>query len=261
MQADALAGLLAHLDMTPAVIAGGSGGARVSLLTAARHPETAAGLAIWWISGGVYGLLSLATHYCGGSVGGGVDARDGGGGRSARMGGGAGAEPLQPGPLPGAGPRPTFIADDGALDAGLLPARRRARARACPTPTPGPSRFPALVFRSGESDPHHTRATSEALADLLPQSPPRRAAVGRPGVDRAPGRPGGGAVRPLAPAWPPSSWSGRPTFSADRPISAGRCSGGRRPFSADGSRLLLHRSRRPLVERGDHRASRSGSSG
>ena len=68
MQADALAGLLTHLDMTPAVIAGGSGGARVSLLTAARHPEAAAGLAIWWISGGVYGLLSLATHYCGGSV-------------------------------------------------------------------------------------------------------------------------------------------------------------------------------------------------
>ena len=68
MQADALAGLLTHLDMTPAIIAGGSGGARVSLLTAARHPETAAGLAIWWISGGVYGLLSLATHYCGGSV-------------------------------------------------------------------------------------------------------------------------------------------------------------------------------------------------
>src|ERR1700722_16799756 len=68
MQADALAGLLTHLDMTPAIIAGGSGGARVSLLPAARPPETAAGLAIWWISGGVYGLLSLATHYCGGSV-------------------------------------------------------------------------------------------------------------------------------------------------------------------------------------------------
>ncbi len=68
MQADALAGLLGHLDMTPAVIAGGSGGARVSLLTAARHPEAAAGLAIWWISGGVYGLLTLAMHYCGGSL-------------------------------------------------------------------------------------------------------------------------------------------------------------------------------------------------
>ena len=47
---------------------GGLGRRPGLLLTAARHPETAAGLAIWWISGGVYGLLSLATHYCGGSV-------------------------------------------------------------------------------------------------------------------------------------------------------------------------------------------------
>ncbi len=30
--------------------------------------------------------------------------------------------------------------------------------------------IPALVFRSGASDVHHTRATSEALAGLLPQA-------------------------------------------------------------------------------------------
>src|SRR5689334_13766369 len=35
MQADVLIGLLSQLDMTPAVIMGGSGGARVSLLAAA----------------------------------------------------------------------------------------------------------------------------------------------------------------------------------------------------------------------------------
>jgi len=29
---------------------------------------------------------------------------------------------------------------------------------------------PALVFRSGASDPHHTRATSESLAALLPRA-------------------------------------------------------------------------------------------
>ena len=68
MQADVLAGLLRELDMTPAVIAGGSGGARVSLLTAARLPEVTAGVAVWWISGGVYGLLTLAMHYCGESL-------------------------------------------------------------------------------------------------------------------------------------------------------------------------------------------------
>ena len=52
MQADVLAGLLRGLDLAPAVIIGGSGGSRVSLLTAARHPDVAAGLAMWWISGG-----------------------------------------------------------------------------------------------------------------------------------------------------------------------------------------------------------------
>src|SRR5580658_2538628 len=64
MQADTLAGLLAQLDMTPAVIVGGSGGARVSLLTAARHRELAAALAMWWISGGTFGLIGLGQHYC-----------------------------------------------------------------------------------------------------------------------------------------------------------------------------------------------------
>src|SRR5207248_6542588 len=68
MQADALAGLLRHLDMTPCVIAGGSGGSRVSLLTAARHRDITAGVAMWWISGGPFGLMSLGTHYCGGSI-------------------------------------------------------------------------------------------------------------------------------------------------------------------------------------------------
>ena len=40
--------------------------------------------------------------------------------------------------------------------------------------------IPALVFRSGVSDPHHTRATSEALAGDPARRPPGRAAVGRP---------------------------------------------------------------------------------
>src|SRR5215211_1916267 len=56
MQADTLAALIDHL---------GLGGARVSMLTAARHPELTAGLAMWWISGGPFGLMTLAVHYCG----------------------------------------------------------------------------------------------------------------------------------------------------------------------------------------------------
>ena len=58
MQADTLAALIDHLDLGPTVVIGGSGGARVSMLTAARHPELTAGLAMWWISGGPFGLMT-----------------------------------------------------------------------------------------------------------------------------------------------------------------------------------------------------------
>ena len=68
MQADKLAGLLRALDLAPAVIVGGSGGARVSLLTAAKHPDVTAKLAMLWISGGVYGSMLLGVHYCGESI-------------------------------------------------------------------------------------------------------------------------------------------------------------------------------------------------
>lgn len=168
MQADALAGLLAHLDMAPAVIAGGSGGARVSLLTAARHPETAAGLAIWWISGGVYGLLSLATHYCGGSV---QAAWTRGMEAVADLPEWAEVQELNP------SNRDRFLAQDPAT---FIAAMERWMLAYCPRddePVPGLPEaeaealdIPALVFRSGVSDPHHTRATSEALAGILPRA-------------------------------------------------------------------------------------------
>jgi pimeloyl-ACP methyl ester carboxylesterase len=168
MQADALAGLLTELDLTPAVITGGSGGARVSLLTAARHPETAAGLAIWWISGGVFGLLSLATHYCGGSVGAawmhGMEA-------VADLPEWAEVQELNP------SNRERFLAQDRTE---FIATMERWMLAYCPRddePVPGLPEadaraltIPALVFRSGESDPHHTRATSEALARILPSA-------------------------------------------------------------------------------------------
>src|SRR3546814_177799 len=65
MQAEAFAGLIRRLDLGPTVIAGGSGGSRVSLLAAARDPEIYSHLAIWWISGDPIGLMQLATYYCG----------------------------------------------------------------------------------------------------------------------------------------------------------------------------------------------------
>jgi pimeloyl-ACP methyl ester carboxylesterase len=168
MQADALARLLTHLDMTPAVIAGGSGGARVSLLAAALHREVASGLAMWWISGGVYGLMMLGVHYCGESL------------RAAWTRGMEAvaelpewSEVLERNPSN----RQRFLDEDPKQ---FVATMERWMAVYCPRQdevVPGLSLaeaeafdLPTLVFRSGVSDPHHTRATSERLADVLPNA-------------------------------------------------------------------------------------------
>lgn len=64
-QAEALAGLIREFDLGPTMIVGGSGGSRVSMLAAARHPELCSHLGLWWISGDPIGLMQLATYYCG----------------------------------------------------------------------------------------------------------------------------------------------------------------------------------------------------
>jgi pimeloyl-ACP methyl ester carboxylesterase len=167
MQADALVGLLEHLEMTPAVIIGGSGGARVSLLAGA-HPGAATGLAVWWISGGVYGLLTLAMHYCGGSLA----AAWTSGGMEAVAALPEWAEVIERNP----GNRQRILDQDPKT---FIAAMERWMMAYVPTdePVPGLSLadaraldLPALVFRSGASDVWHTRATSERLAEVLPQA-------------------------------------------------------------------------------------------
>ena len=63
MRATVLAELLGALELSPCVIAGGSGGARDSILTAILHPEVVSKLAVWNVSGGVFGTLNLAAFY------------------------------------------------------------------------------------------------------------------------------------------------------------------------------------------------------
>jgi pimeloyl-ACP methyl ester carboxylesterase len=166
MQADALAGLLRELDLGPAIIAGGSGGSRVSMLTAGRHRDVAAGLALWWISGGVYGLMSIGLHYCGASIDaawhGGMDAV-------------VALDEWQE--VLGANPdnRRRFLDQDPAA---FIDTMQQWLLAYCPCGddlVPGLTDeeaaaldVPALVFRSGASDIHHTRATSERIADVLP---------------------------------------------------------------------------------------------
>ena len=168
MQADALAGLLRHLDLAPAVIAGGSGGSRVSLLTAARHRDVASGLALWWISGGVFGLMSLGMHYCSGSL-----TAAWNGGMEAVVALDEWQEVLERNPAN----RDRFLAQDPRT---FVETMERWMLAYCPCGdelVPGlpddearALDVPALVFRSGASDVHHTRATSERIADLLPDA-------------------------------------------------------------------------------------------
>jgi pimeloyl-ACP methyl ester carboxylesterase len=173
MQADALAALLAHLNLAPAVIIGGSGGARVSLLTAARHQDVTSGLAVWMISGGTFGLMVVGTGYCAESIRaawtGGMEAVA----EIPRSAQGNWREVIERNPAN----RDKLLAQDprefiATMDRWLLaycpcgddvvPGLPDAAARAMDVP--------ALVFRSGESDPFHTRKTSEDLARVLPNA-------------------------------------------------------------------------------------------
>ena len=166
VQADALAGLLRHLDMSPAVISGGSGGSRVSLLAAARHPEVASGLAVWWISGGPVGLMSLGVHYCGGSI---TAAWQKGMEAVAEL--PEWQEVLERNP----GNRRRLLEQEPSEFIATL---ERWMLVYCPRPdeiVPGLRKsdagaisVPTLVFRSGSTDVHHTRATSEAVAASIP---------------------------------------------------------------------------------------------
>ncbi|MBV8952435.1 MAG: alpha/beta hydrolase [Actinobacteria bacterium] len=166
MQADKLAGLLRDLDMAPAVVMGGSGGARVSLLTAARHPDVAKKLAMLWISGGVYGLMLLGVHYCGESIR--VAWRSG---MEAVVELPEWAEVLERNP----GNRQRFLELDPRE---FIETLERWMLVYCPqadATVPGISdvelgklNVPTLVFRSGTKDAHHTRATTDRVASLIP---------------------------------------------------------------------------------------------
>ncbi len=168
LQADTLAALLRQLDVGPTIIVGGSGGARVSLLTAARHPDVAAGLGIWWISGGPMGNMTLASVYCFPSL----TAI-----WSGTMEDVANLETWEEVIRRNPGNRERFLAQDPKEFRETM--ERWAHAYcACGDPlVPGLSdeeaaalSVPILVFRSGESDMNHTRATSERLAANLPNA-------------------------------------------------------------------------------------------
>ena len=63
MRAETLQQLITALDIGPCIIAGGSGGARDSILTTMLYPELVTKLVVWNIVGGVYGSFVLGSHY------------------------------------------------------------------------------------------------------------------------------------------------------------------------------------------------------
>jgi pimeloyl-ACP methyl ester carboxylesterase len=193
MQADTLAALLTHLDMAPAVIIGGSGGARVSMLTAARHGEVASGLAVWWISGGAFGLMSLGMHYCGQSL---LEAWQGGMEDVVAL--PEWEEVLRRKPSN----RQRFLDQDRRE---FIATMERWMLAYCPcgdelvpglpSAAAGDLDVPALVFRSGESDAYHTRATSEQVAKALPGARLVEPPWGdREWIERGEGREAGGSL-------------------------------------------------------------------
>jgi pimeloyl-ACP methyl ester carboxylesterase len=63
MRAETLHGLITKLDIGPCILAGGSGGARDSMLTTMLYPDLVTKLVVWNIVGGVYGTFVLGSYY------------------------------------------------------------------------------------------------------------------------------------------------------------------------------------------------------
>jgi pimeloyl-ACP methyl ester carboxylesterase len=166
MQADYLAALLRHLDMAPAVIMGGSGGARVSMIAAGRHPDVARALAILWISGGIHGLMTLGSVYCAPSI------------RAAVMDDMEAVADLPDwAEVTSRNPdnRQRILDQDRDQFLATMERWMGAYYPMPGEPVPGfPERMavsikvPTLVFRSGVSDWWHPRKTSEEVAAMIP---------------------------------------------------------------------------------------------
>jgi pimeloyl-ACP methyl ester carboxylesterase len=168
LNADTLAGLVRALKLEPALLIGGSAGSRVSLLTAIRDPGVAERLFLFWISGGALGLAVLAYHYCHDQL------------AAAAMGGMPAVaalpsfkEALSRNP----GNRDRLLGQNTSTFMQTMKTWAEAFVPAADSPVPGTSaaqlrtlKMPTMILRSGESDFHHPRVTSEGVHALIPGS-------------------------------------------------------------------------------------------
>lgn len=172
--ADTLAGLIRALGLGKALIYGASGGSREALVTAIRHPDCVAGVFCQWLSGGGIGIATLPIAYNASPA---IAALIGG--MEAVAGLPDWQEQLERNP----GNRERLL----AWDVDAFVGRMHAWAEwffpqpGMPIPCVQPGQLealdiPVVILRSGECDPHHTRATSEKVAAMIPgaqlQEPP-----------------------------------------------------------------------------------------
>jgi pimeloyl-ACP methyl ester carboxylesterase len=165
--ADALAGLLRATGLAPALIVAASGGAREAIVAAIHHSDAVSGLHLQWLSGGGIGIATLPIFYC-------ADAALAAAthGMEAVLALPGWQEPLTRWPAN----RDRLLSQD--RDAFVATMRRWADAY-FPTDAPIPCvtraelqslDLPVTVLRSGLSDFHHPRETSEAVAALIPSA-------------------------------------------------------------------------------------------
>lgn len=172
--ADTLAGMIKALGLAPALVYGASGGSREALLTAIRHPDCVAGVICQWLSGGGIGIATLPMAYNASPA------------IAATMGGMEAVcdlpdfkEQLEKNPSN----RDRFMAWEP--EAFVRKMRDWADWFFCAPGQPISCvregdlegiKAPALILRSGASDMHHTRETSEQVAAMIPgaelQEPP-----------------------------------------------------------------------------------------
>lgn len=172
--ADALAGLIRALGLGKALVYGASGGSREALVTAIRHPDCVSGVFCQWLSGGSIGIATLPIAYCANPA---IAALIGGMEAVAALPEWQDSLTLNP------GNRDQLL----RWDADAFVKKMQAWAGWF-YPSPGVPipcvrqgelealQLPVVILRSGETDPHHTRATSEGVAAMIPgaelQEPP-----------------------------------------------------------------------------------------
>ncbi len=163
---DTLADLLRALDFGPTMLIGGSGGARENLLCAIHHPDVVERVFVLSLSGGGIGIATLPITYCAESA------------MAAHWHGMAGVADLpmwQEQVSRNTGNRARFEALDTANFIATMRSWSDAYLPEAGVPIPCVSAaelagiaVPVMVLRSGVSDLHHSRATSETVAAMIP---------------------------------------------------------------------------------------------